>query len=430
MTIQAITDAIRAKTHRTSEISENNLALEVSCIPSNYRYINTLFGKDYTNFDNAWQAIKTAITYWNAKKSGTITFNYSDGNGCLKGDTSADLHDENGNAIIDCSTFVGLVLRGISSLDSLYYTSSAQSCNPRNIVCVNNSWTEKYLDKQSTRYATAPIFPTYTHKTATGEYRVLTAADICQYYDKMGLTWFADDGEARTGDLCFFYKENEDGTLKYPNRFLGISHIGIMLDSEYYLNATNVASTGYLVRTAVATRQPYMYARPTYGALENGVTNQLTVEEIDLVPDVWSGLTQGTTIQDGRRLTLDGKVLSVTTVGTPSNALVLDVISSGCPLTLPAGTYMVYGVNNNTGTNHTTLHRYWGIRVYDEDGNGIPGVTYSCDGNSHETRTPVWDIGEYGMFTLTSETRITINVYLSANKTFTDFIINPMIYKM
>ena len=97
---------------------------------------------------------------------------------------------------------------------------------------------------------------------------------------------------------------------------------------------------------------------------------------------------------------------------------------------LPAGTYKLSGVVNNTGGNTTTLHQYWGVRVYKADGTGITGTTTSSNGANSQERTPVWDIGGGAQFTLTEETSITMNIYLSANRTFNGFTITPTLYKI
>ena len=425
-----IGNAIRSKTNRTSNIIANNFSKEINCIPTNYNSLSLPFpfGKDHSNFDNAWEALKIAIEYWNAKSSGTVTWAYSDGNGCLKGDTSAKLHDSNGKAIIDCSSFIGLVLRGIGYLDSPYHLSSSQTYNPRNIICKSYSWVETYFDMQIKRYVTPSTFPTYTHKTNDEKYRVLSASDIAQYYDKMGLLWFSDSSEARSGDLCFFYKENNDGTLTYPERFSGISHVGIMTDKNYYLNATDYESSGNLIRTSVTTRPPFMYARPLYGAIKDGATSTITPNKVDLIPNIWSGIKQGTTSgNNGCTLSLTGKKLLISGKGT---GIAHDLISSGCPLTLPAGTYKLSGVVNNTGGNTTTNHSYFGVRVYNSDGSGITGQTTTSNGQTVNTRTPVWDIGGGATFTLNSDTSIIMDCYLSANKTYNGLTIEPKLYKI
>lgn len=419
----AIANAIRVKSHRTSTIVADNFAQEISGLPIyTYQIANPLQHLGYSNLNNAYHAVKTAITYWNAKNSGNETFSYVDGSGPLKGDTSATLRNSSGNAVIDCSTYIGLVLRGRGYLSSPYYGTTATTYNPRNITCLTGSqtWTEPYLDLQSNRYSGPPTFPWYTFKTNDGHYRAITASDIAQYYDSMGLFWYASEHRLtpQVGDLCFFYKENNNGTLTYPNRFLGISHIGIMTCPNYYLNATDYASSGNLIRTSVSARAPFAYARPFYGALTDGSTATLSPNGINLIPDNWSGLGQGSSSINGAAVTLHNKAFNIT--AKPSSGFARDIVSAACPLYLPAGTYHLSGVVNNTGSNTRYQHSYFGVRVYNaSNGNGIAGTTTTSSGQAAsgqsvtQSRTPVWDIGGGAQFTLSSPTYIRLSFYTS-----------------
>lgn len=418
----AIANAIRVKSHRTSTIVADNFAQEIKALPMyDYKISGPLPRLGQSNLDNAYEAVKAAITYWNAKKCGIETFAYSDGSGPLKGDTSATLRNSGGQAVIDCSTFVGLVLRGIDYLSSPYYGTTATTCNPRDIKCkTGTTWAETYLDLQGARYAGPPTFPSYTHLTADNHYRVITASDIAQYYDSLGLLWYANDASMapRVGDICFFYKESSDGSLTYPNRFHGISHVGIMTDPEHYLNATDYPSAGNLIRTSTSARPPFAYARPFYGALTTGTVDTLTTSGIDLVPDVWSDLAQGSTTINGAAVALNKKSFNIT--AKPSGGFARDIVSAGCPLYLPAGTYHLSGVVNNTGANTKYQHSYFGVRVYDaSSGNGITGITTTSSGQAAsgqsvtQSRTPVWDIGGGAQFTLSSPTYIRLSFYTS-----------------
>lgn len=426
-----IADAIRSHWHRDGGIVGTNLAAEIRRLYTEKAPIETPYtppALGTTNADNAYRAVVAAMSYWAAKSSGTEAYAYVDGHGPLKGATEARLRDSGGNAVIDCSTYIGLVLRGLDYLNSPYYNNTATTVDPRTVEVSDGSWAEMYFDKQTTRTLEPITFPAYTHKTTDGHYRVLTASDQAQYYDSLGLLWYAED-DSRTpqaGDICFFYALNDDGSVKYPSRFEGISHVGIMTGPEHYLNATNYPSSGNLIRTAVASRAPYAYARPYYGATATTNSSTLTVNGVDFVPAVWSGVPQGTTTgTNSCTLALDGKTLTVTGAGTGNSHA---IISSGCPLYLPAGAYKLSGVVNNTGGNTTTLHKYWGTRVYYANGDGVPGTTWSSNGAKSETRTPVWDIGGGAAFTLSEPAYITINAYLSSNITFSGLTIKPSLY--
>lgn len=433
--IQASADAIRLKTHRTSKFTVGNFPTEIKAIPQNTFRINNPFtppALGYSNFDNAYEVLKVAMSYWNAKNSGTETFDYSDGNGPLKGSTSATLHDSNGNAIIDCSTYIGLVLKGLSYLDSPYYNSSETTIDPRTVVGTDDTWVENYFDLQENRYTDLLVFPAFTHKTTDGYYRVLTASDMAQYYDKLGLLWYADDNTftPQVGDICFFYKENDDGTLKYPTRFHGISHVGFMTDSNHYLNATDYASSGDLIRTAVSTRPPFAYARPYYGALTDGATDSLTVNKVDLIPNVLAGIKQGSSTTSGVTFNVNSKTITLS--GTSTGGFKKDIISSSCPLYLPPGTYKLSGFVNNSGTNTVSAtHSMWGFRVYNAvTGAGVTGTTTSSNGKNTAERTPVWDVGAGAVFTLTEPTFIHVNLWLPGSRDCSTLSGTPTLYRI
>lgn len=433
--IQASADAIRLKSHRTSKFTVDNFHIEIGAIPQNTYRINNPFtppALGYSNLDNAYEALKAAISYWNAKNSGTETFDYSDGNGCLKGSTSANLHDSSGRGIIDCSTFSGLVLRGLDYLKSPYYNSSATTVDPRTVVATDDSWSEKYFDLQEQRHADSLVFPTFPHQTSGGKYRVLTASDMAQYYDKLGLFWYANDNTLtpRVGDICFFYKENDNGTLKYPTRFCGISHVGIMTDSGYFLNATDYSSGGDLIRTSVASRPPFAYARPYYGALTDGATDSLTANKVDLITNVLAGIPQGSSTTSGVTFSVAGKAITLS--GTSSTGITKDIISSSCPLYLPAGTYKLSGFVNNSGTNTVSAtHSMWGFRVYNVlTGGGITGITTSSNGKNTAERTPVWDVGAGAVFTLSEPTYIRINLWLPGSRDCSKLSGTPTLYRI
>lgn len=451
--IQKAADAIRTKSHRTNKFTVAAFESEINSIPQNTCRINSPFALGYSNLDNAWEAVKAAMSYWNAKNSLSKYFDYQDGCGPLKmyRETGyAKLHnpdgyvvdgqDLSGYGVIDCSTFVGLVLRGISYMESPYYTSTATTIDPRTVMCLDKSWTEKYFELQDYKYDGQLVFPTYDYKTTNNKYRVLTASDIAQYYDKIGLFWYADDISItpRAGDICFFYKENENGALEYPTRFHGISHIGIMTDKDFYLNATSVnKDVQGIVRTAVSSRPPFAYARPYYGAFTDGSAEQLTLNKVDLIPDVWSGLKQGITNHaNDSTFTLEGKELSFTGQGTNSEH---SVLSSSCPLVLPAGTYKLSGVEwQSTLANATGNHSVWGLRVYTSSGDNIVNgkfwssngtvVHYTTDENSKNDT--ICDLGGGAEFTLTKETAITIKLFLNASKTFNNFKVTPKLIKI
>lgn len=433
-TLLDITTAIRGKTHRTQTILGSNIAKEINTIWAGVPNINTNGGvsPDSSNFDGAMAAVVAATTYWNAKASGTRAFAYADGYGPMKptnSDGTGRLSDASGAGVMDCSSYTGFVLRGIGYLDSPFagITGANQSYDPKNVHATSDAWTETYFDKQPTN---ADV--TYTadkYKTADGYLRIVTASDIAAYYGRMALTFFPGEREVKPGDLCFFYKTNDNGTLVYPKRYFGISHVGMMISEGKFLNITSYPASGNLIVTSTSARAPFLYARPLYGALENGARGDLSAGATDLIPDVWAGIPQGNSTTNGLGFTLTGKKLSLS--GQATSGITKTLISKSCPVQLPPGAYKLSGFVNGTGTNtKNPNHSMWGLRVYNADtGDGIAGTTTSSNGASTADRTPVWDVGGGAMFTLTATTRIYINMWLTSSMALDGISANPTLYR-
>ena len=180
------------------------------------------------------------------------------------------------NNIIDCSTFVGLVLRGIDYQNSPYYTISASTWKPgngttgiRKKAARQNApaWAQKILDYQPAGTGINIGHDGYT--------TIRTAADIAELYYKIGtviydskrdgalaaypaaatgssMTGFAlasTPGEnlltkIRPGDLILFAKSSASESQK--SRFRSISHIGIAAENPAYMyEATTLKKTLY-----------------------------------------------------------------------------------------------------------------------------------------------------------------------------------------
>lgn len=433
-TLLDITTAIRGKTHRTQTILGSNIAKEINTIWAGVPNINTNGGvsPDSSNFDGAMAAVVAATTYWNAKASGTRAFAYADGYGPMKPtnpDGTGRLSDTSGAGVMDCSSYTGFVLRGIGYLDSPFagITGANQSYDPKNVHATSDAWAETYFDKQPTNADVAYTADKY--KTSDGYLRIVTASDIAAYYGRMALTFFPGEREVKPGDLCFFYKTNDNGTLVYPKRYFGISHVGMMISEGKFLNITSYPASGNLIVTSTSARAPFLYARPLYGALENGARGDLSAGATDLIPDVWAGIPQGNSTTNGLGFTLTGKKLSLS--GQATSGITKTLISKSCPVQLPPGAYKLSGFVNGTGTNtKNPNHSMWGLRVYNADtGDGIAGTTTSSNGASTADRTPVWDVGGGAMFTLTATTRIYINMWLTSSMALDGISANPTLYR-
>lgn len=408
-----IADAIREKTGGSSPIVAASFAEAIRGITTAVPHVvgpSTVTPGD-SSFDGAWQAAMCAAGYWAAKSSGSRVFEYSDGDGCLK--PGGVVNDAQGRAVMDCSTYMGLVLRGVGYLASPYGKNKAANAtvDPASVVASSEWWCEPDVDRQTDARCSD------LGMRLGSAYRAITASDMARYLECQGLTWSPGERAPRVGDLCFFSKVDADGTYHYPQRWRGVSHVGIMVDPEHYLNITDYPQTGNLIRTDVGTRPPELYGRPLWGGLSRGASGDLAPNSgLSLLPGLWSGVRQGSSQVSGAALTCDGLSLAIS--GKPSSALILDLVQSGCPLCLPAGTYRISGVKNDTGTNTVSAtHSLWGLRVYEsQTGAGIPGTTRSSNGANSSQRTPVWDIGGGGEFALASQTLVRVDFYGTSSR--------------
>lgn len=406
-----IADAIRSKTGGTAAIKATAFAEAIRGISTGFprRVTERTVYPHMSDLNGAYRAVACAMGYWNAKAGGSKAWAYRDGHGCIKG--AGEVNDSDGAGVIDCSTYIDLVLRGIGYAQSPYAATAepGASTDPQAVTCRDEAWAEPYLDRQ-----TDPEASNLRQKGADGLYRCLTAADLAAYYEAYGLAWEPGGREPRAGDLCFFDKRNADGALAYPTRWRGISHVGIMTGPEAFLNATDYPSSGNLIRTKVSSRAPMLYARPLYGGLSAGASDDLDpARGANLLPGLWAGFPLGESAVNGLAVSCGGLGLSFS--GAPSASFTRKLVSPSCPLHLPPGNYRLSGFSNGTGTNTASAtHSLWGLRVWDADGSGIPGTTWSSSGAATAARTPCWDMGGGCEFELASETQVSIDLYLGA----------------
>ena len=411
--LSAIADAIREKTGGSSPIVASSYPEAIRGITTAVPHVvgPSTVTPDDSSFEGAWQAAMAATDYWNAKASGTRVFAYSDGDGCLK--PGGVVNDSTGRAVMDCSTYMGLVLRGLGYLASPYGMNGAANAtvDPATVKASSEWWCEPDVDRQTDARCSD------LGMRLGSAYRAITASDMARYLECQGLTWSPGERIPRVGDLCFFSKTGADGTLHYPQRWRGVSHVGIMVGPVHFLNITDYPQSGHLIRTDVGTRPPELYGRPLWGGLSRGASGDLAPNSgLSLLPGLWSGVRQGSSNVSGAALNCSGLSLAIS--GKPSSALVLDLVQSGCPLCLPAGTYRISGVSNHTGSNTVSAtHSLWGLRVYNAaTGAGIAGTTRSSNGANSSQRTPVWDVGGGGEFTLASQTLVRVDFYGTSSR--------------
>ena len=125
---------------------------------------------------------------------------------------------------IDCSTLIGLCVRGYGYENSPYYSKS--------------KFDEFRTDRNQTNSAVSWAFALPRTAAEQGEY----------FYDKKWIVPLDTIGNVnnnfaglKKGDLVFWAKKNEDGSYKEPNRFMNISHVGIVYgNSSKYSNRLSI----------------------------------------------------------------------------------------------------------------------------------------------------------------------------------------------
>lgn len=192
--------------------------------------INTLFNEKVSlkknNPDLVAQMINVAYSYKNQQ---SVTLEYG---------TNTPLsvtYDENAQShhYIDCSTFLGFVLRGITFNESPYLIT----------------YTPEELYKENVRYFNTKQFvanPDYVWSTNPGQYEyelyrdvdypeyaeARRASQIAQMMAEQGREVPLDKFMANidAGDLIFFAKKDSSGEYIQPDRYRHITHIALIID--------------------------------------------------------------------------------------------------------------------------------------------------------------------------------------------------------
>jgi hypothetical protein len=362
--LKGIADALRGRGH-SGEIQAKKFASKINQLPrlTAYAKEDPVWVGCYAN-----QAVDVARSYWDARVAQKRSFVYDGGNGVFEG----VLNDANGNGIIDCSTFIRLVLSGVDYLHSPYATGNLSDVAPRPDMY---SWADTALAGNNVRYA----------------------ADLAEYFFLTGRVLNGFD-DLRPGDIIF----HANGSIQ--NRFMGISHVSIVAEEGYdevnYYNVTNVSNV--VVRTRWSARNDYVFAaRPNYEPARSYASLD---ESINLLTPPWYDLP---TTKNGCTMTVsaDGKSLEAT--GTPTNGTTFSLVSGSYPMYLRPGTYKLSGapLRSDITSGYT-----WGLVVTDPDD---ATINYG------------WDLGNGAEFTLTETTPVKVYIYISSSKNPDGYVWTP-----
>lgn len=150
----------------------------------------------------------------------TVARSWLNGTSLVYGTTTI-LDKSTSTTSIDCSTFAGLVLRGISYEESPYYTNnwgspSALIANP------NKEWSLNPFEWENKINTSDPLSP------------VRKAAQLAQWMADQGWVVPMDEhlANVRPGDIAFWARKESDGTYLNPTRFMHITHIAIVTSRD------------------------------------------------------------------------------------------------------------------------------------------------------------------------------------------------------
>ena len=362
--LKKIADALRGRGH-TGQLKASEFHSKINQLPRLTPYV----GRElpWVGFA-ANQAVAVARSYWDARVSGKRTFTYSGGDTFYNTDETYPVNDENGNGLIDCSTFIRLVLSGVDYLHSPYATGNPADGAPRKDLY---GWANEDLQSNGLRYA----------------------ADLAEYFFLTGRVLDGFD-DLRPGDILF---HATPGSIK--NRFMCISHVSIVAEDGFrteegvaYYNVTS-DSKGYVVlRSSWSSRDDYVFAaRPNY---EPARSYPALDESINLLMPPWYGVP---TTKNGCTMSVSADGRTLTAVGQPTASATFTLISEGHPMYLLPGRYQLSGAPKRPDV---TGGYTWGLVVK----------------NVNTGEDCGWDLGEGAEFTLTEITPVRAYIYISKNK--------------
>lgn len=348
----------------------------------------------------AMEAVYVARTYWLARAAGR-KFTYQGGSTFLDG---ATLNDSSGAGQIDCSTFIHLVMRGITYDKSPYTNTTANATYSASNLATNTSytWADDHIRSSSTLGG-----------------MVRYAADLAAYYWTAGRA-YTDASQRKPGDLIFH-------STKQNNRFMSITHVSIVSeDVDQYYNVTEIENV--VVRTAYANRNAdiVFFARPDY---ERIADKTYTFDpNFNYLAYPWICGSSGS-FSSGVTMTANSSGLTTKGSGATA-ATTINLVSNSYPLYLPAGTYKLTGAPAYQDRRARVDYSYWGLRIYPLDGRtitsqvtGYTSASYSSAPTAVTTQSQalVWEKGWGATFTISSPMSFYSNIYISKTPTSTAY---------
>lgn len=411
MTTQAekfkeIADAIRIKTRNTNEVKANDFASEIMSIDRltpMTEHSSELSCGYYGN-----RAAKIAATYLLARALGKDSFYYDQSTNIFASNTSLTKKVRNADGVgqIDCSTFVSLVLRGITYEKSPYakHKGANATWTPSTELSTmygTDGWEFRTIDEQP-----AGVF---NNIGISGHSTIKSAADLGEFFYKYGYILFdaKSDGamtsakatdiqsKLKPGDLLFWSKPAATDTQK--KRFRSISHIAIVSETTtHFIEVTS----GSLVVVYDDFETNYenisLICRPDYRPRKS---EEKTPIGINLLQYPWAYGALTTVTSNGMTFTVTSKD-TIHISGTNTAQIFRRLKgneNTGTYLTLSPGTYKLSGMSN-VGITSTAA----ALQIRKADGTDFDEKIRCYTGND-------------ATFTLSSSTDIIVVLYISEN---------------
>lgn len=411
-----IADAIRVKTGSSAELKANDFATEIMTIDRLKPM--TLFPAGLDNGYYGNRAAQVAATYHLARVLGNDTFVYDQSGGVFANSTSLNktIRDENGYARIDCSGFVGLVLRGITYESSPFAKHKGASATWKPSTELegmygNGVWAHKWLDKQPSGI--------YSNLGISGYSSIRNAADLGEYFYKYGYVMFDAkvDGEPtaslknnlKPGDILFWSKPGASDAQK--KRFRSISHVAIISENQsHYLEVTTGDNVVLYKKFEENYENISLICRPNYKQYKS--TEQTPIGENLLnYPWVYGALKESTSngitfaVKDKNTIHISGTNTSETDRKLKGN------VETGMGFKLSAGTYELSGMDN-VGVNNV----------------GVALQVRKVDGTDFNTPIRCYT-GENPTFTISEDTDVIVLLHFGSNGYTVDCDITPTLIR-
>lgn len=343
--------------------------------------------------------------------------------------------DKLGRALLDCSSYVGFVLRGIPYEKSPFPKAEHQPvegeyvrwkpCDELPAMYGNTGWEYTILDKQPEGE--------YRNFGFDGYSTVRTAGELAEFFMKYGYVVYDQkrDGERpadlvdrlQPGDLLFFSHDGEeaDEYNKTSNRFRAIHHIGIVAErEERYYHVTGNNNNNKTEDDEVCVAYNYvadsnglsLVCRPNY--LHRGLTTDIPIG-VNMLSFPW---TYGTgAVASGNEYTL--KTVDMNTITVNCNMTTADRVELAgtndqkysC-IKLQKGTYKLSGLN---GSGYKSSS--FALQVRKMGGEDFETAVRSYDGKDAE-------------FTIEEDTLVQVRLYMGVNVKLTDFTFTPRLERI